>query len=133
MKMRSPFFQLYLLAIFLLSCGGKACGIVAATRKLMQEGNEKFHCSDEAVEAMVRRANENGAIMNDYIVGVKKYYNVDRVLDTLDAIPKNLQRFELLGNMFAATLEPKDVSKLLTNEGVEYVECDARVSLGLGK
>ena len=44
--------------------------------------------------------------MNDYIVGVKKYYNVDRVLDSLDEIPKNLQRFELLGNMFAATLGP---------------------------
>jgi hypothetical protein len=130
--MRTSFlFQLYLLALFALSCGG----IVAAskTRKLMQESNEKFHCSDVAVQAMVRRANENGAIMNDYIVGVKKYYNVDRVLDSLDEIPKNLQRFELLGNMFAATLGPKEVSKLLTNEGVEYVECDATVSIGLGK
>ena len=77
---------------------------------------EKYHC--------------NGPPTGDYIVGLTREASVDRVVGSLQAYPRNLQKFDVLGNMFAATLSPQDVMQLLDYDVVEYVECDAKVSLG---
>ena len=66
----------------------------------------------------------------DHIVGVRPGYDVDSVLQSLETYPANVRRFDSLGNMFAATLTYADVISLMRNAAVEYVECDARVSVG---
>ena len=100
------------------------------SRKLLQEFNDKYHCYDGRAQV---RSVDDLPVKQDYIVGVKKGSNIDKVLGSLNRVPDNLQRFELVGNLFSATLSQPDVILLLNHEGVEYVECDAKVSLGIGK
>ncbi|QDZ19751.1 hypothetical protein A3770_03p22690 [Chloropicon primus] len=82
----------------------------------------RFYCNNEVLQA------RSGG--NDFIVNLKPGYEVEEVVGSLGTYPENLQRFETLGNMFAATLSQGDVISLLRNEAVDYVECDAKVSIG---
>ena len=66
---------------------------------------------------------------SDYIVGVYEGYHAEDVLKDLDSKPDNLRIFEVIGNMFAATLTRRQVLQLLEHKYVEYVECDGVVSI----
>ena len=82
------------------------------------------------------RFNCNGGLArdarNDFIVSLKGGYDLDLVIDSLERVPENLQAFHQL-DMFSATLSQGDVLALLRNEAVDYVECDAKVSVGAGR
>ena len=65
-------------------------------------------------------------------MSLKGGYDLDLVIDSLERVPENLQTFHKL-DMFSATLSQGDVLALLRNEAVDYVECDAKVSVGAGR
>ena len=101
---------------------------LARQRQRMKEADEALRRRQARFFCNQRLKVMDAETKNDFIVSVESGYDLDTVLATLETLPENLQRFEMLG-MFAATLAQGDVVQLLRTPGVAYVECDAPVTL----